>query len=161
MGTPRNLHVLLLTDAKKRLNCTDSPWAHRESYMCCCSPMQRSVSTGPIHTRHTAKVTCVAARRCKEPSRLYGLTIGTPARQRLSKTHFSGFAGDNNKRQRLLQAGVLPSTQETPVQMKGGLFLPLVNLVKYCRPFLQAERDSVTNIPNKPSKAKPGVEPKP
>ena len=88
IGTPRNLHVLLLADAKKCLNCTDSPWAHREIYTCCCSPMQRSVSTGPIHHRHTAKFTCVAARQCKEPSRLYGLTIGTPARQRLFKTRF-------------------------------------------------------------------------
>ena len=88
IGTPRNLHVLLLADAKKCLSCTDSPWAHREIYTCCCSPMQSSVSTGPIHHRHTAKFECVAARRCKEPSRLYGLTIGTPARQRLSKTRF-------------------------------------------------------------------------
>ena len=88
LGTPRNLHVLLLTDAKKRLNCTGSPWAHREIYMFCCSPMQRTVSTVQAHHGHTAKFTCFAARRCKEPSQLYGLTIGTPARQRLSKTRF-------------------------------------------------------------------------
>ena len=59
---------MLLTDAQKRLNCTDSPWARCDIYMCCCSPMQRNVSTAPIHHKHTAKFTCVAAHRCKDTS---------------------------------------------------------------------------------------------
>ena len=54
----------------------------------CPLPTQKNVSTVPTHHRHTAKFTCVAAHRCKETSRLHGLTIGTPARQRPSKTRF-------------------------------------------------------------------------
>ena len=50
--------------------------------------MQRNVSTVPIHHRHTPKFTRVSPRQCKKTSRLHGLTIGTPARQRLSKTRF-------------------------------------------------------------------------
>ena len=51
MGTPPNFHLLLLADAKILLNCTDSPWAHRECCMCCCSPLQRNVSTVQTHHR--------------------------------------------------------------------------------------------------------------
>ena len=118
--------------------------------------MQRTVSTVQTHHRHTASFICVAARRCKEPSRLYRLTIGTPrvlyvllladamktsrlyqftmgtlriflvlllidAKKRLGCTDSpwahrrgndfpkpvsDGSAGENSKRQRLLQAGV-------------------------------------------------------
>ena len=57
IGTPRNLHVLLLADAKKCLDCTTSPEARREIYMCCCSPMQRNVSTVRTHHRHTGAAT--------------------------------------------------------------------------------------------------------
>ena len=79
MRTPRNFYVLLLADAKKRLDWTDSPYAHREIYMCCCSQMQRNVSTVPTpHDGHSAKFSRVAARRCKEASRLDRFTIGTP-----------------------------------------------------------------------------------
>ena len=52
VGTPPNLHMLHLTDAKKRLDCT-------------------------AHNKHTAKFTCVAVHRCKETSRLYRFTIST------------------------------------------------------------------------------------
>ena len=65
MGTPRNLHVLLLADAGNRLDCTDLPWAQREIYMCCCSPMQRSVLTGSNHLGP------------HETSQLYKITMGT------------------------------------------------------------------------------------
>ena len=82
ISTPRNLHVLLLADAKKRLDCTDSPY------------------------RHTAKFACAAAGRCKETARLYGLTMVTPVRQRLSKTRFPCVYGRKQQTQRLLQAGV-------------------------------------------------------
>ena len=57
ISTPRNLHVLLLADAKKRLVCTHSPWAHREIYMCCCSQMQITVSSVRTHHRHTGAAT--------------------------------------------------------------------------------------------------------
>ena len=88
-GTPPKFHLFLPTDAKKRLDCTDSANL-REINMCCCSPMrrnvltapiqdrvcreidmclwspmQRNVSTVPIHHEHTAKFTCVAAHQCK------------------------------------------------------------------------------------------------
>ena len=74
-GTPRNLHVMLLADAKQRLQFTIST---PQNYVCCCSPMQRNVSTVPTLHRHTAKFSFVAAHRCKETSRLYQFTIGTP-----------------------------------------------------------------------------------
>ena len=70
--------MLLPADAKKRLDCTDSPWAHREICMCCCSLMQRNVSTVQVHCSRTAKSLRDAAHRCKETSRLYRFTIGTP-----------------------------------------------------------------------------------
>ena len=107
ISTPRNLHVLLLADG----HCTDSPWAHREIYMCCCSPMQGNVSTVPIHHRHNAKFYMCCCSPMQRNPRLYRfttgtpnlhvllfadakkrfdctgrLTIGTPARQRLFKT---------------------------------------------------------------------------
>ena len=50
-------------------NVSSVPIEHRHTakfHMCCCSTMQRNVSTAPMHHRHTAKFTCVAARRCKK-----------------------------------------------------------------------------------------------
>ena len=42
---------------KKRFDCTELPNAHRQIYTCCRSPMQRNVSTARTHHRHTGAAT--------------------------------------------------------------------------------------------------------
>ena len=71
IGTPRNLHVLLLTNVKKRLDCTDSPQAHRQNFIRCCSPMQRNVSTVLIQHRALREINMC----CCSPMRRNVLTV--------------------------------------------------------------------------------------
>ena len=81
--------MLLLTDAKKRLGCTDSPWTLQNLHVLLLTDANvwtvpnlqfsfvaahRCKETLILH-RHSAKFMCDAAHRCKETSRLYRFTM--------------------------------------------------------------------------------------